>query len=249
MMDLLNNEICLVTGATRGIGRAVAQRLALEGGTVIGTATTQAGADSITEMLSAIDASGQGVCLNVNDAQGVAELAKDLNTKYGAVTILVNNAGISRNNLLVRIKDSEWDEIIQTNLYSVYRLCKVFLRGMMKNRHGRIINISSVVGAVGNVGQSHYAAAKSGIIGFSKSLAMETAPRNITVNTVAPGFIETDMTNELDPKVIENLMNQIPAARMGTPQDVANAVVFLASPQSSYITGTTLFVDGGMVRH
>ena len=245
---MLENKICLVTGATRGIGQAIALKLAEQGGTVIGTGTTQKGANAITETLSAVSSASHGQILDVTDSVSVELLASDIQERFGPVTVLVNNAGISRNNLLVRIKDDEWDQIINTNLNSVYRVSKAFLRGMMKQREGRIINIASVVGAVGNIGQAHYAAAKAGLVGFTKSLAMETASRNITCNVVAPGFIETDMTNELDEKVTEHLLAQIPAGRMGTPQDVANAVAFLASPLSNYMTGTTIYVDGGMTR-
>ncbi len=247
-MNLLKDEVCLVTGATRGIGKAVAHQLAEQGATVIGTATTPAGAAAISAVLSDISAAGKGMCLNVNDGDSVTRCVQEIGGDFGAVSVLVNNAGISKNSLLMRMKDSEWEQIIETNLSSIYRLSKACLRGMLKNRHGRIINISSVVGAFGNIGQAHYAAAKAGIIGFSKSLALETATRNITVNTIAPGFIETDMTRDLDTEVSEYLLSQIPAGRMGTPIDVANAAVFLASPLSAYITGTTLFVDGGMTR-
>ena len=191
---------------------------------------------------------GEGVKLNITDNDDVTKLARHINGRYGKVSILVNNAGISRNSLVMRMREDERDAVVDTNLKSVYRLCKTFVRGMMQQRFGRIINISSVVGAMGNLGQAHYAATKAGVIAFSKSLAVEIATRNITVNVVAPGFIETDMTNQLHSRIKEDLLSKIPAGCMGTPQDVANAVVFLASPSSSYITGTTLYVDGGMVR-
>ena len=246
---MLTDKVCLVTGATRGIGRAIAESLAAQGGIVIGTGTSDEGAELISNYLQAAGAKGAGMRLVVSDTAAITEFHAEVAKNYGVVSVLVNNAGISRNNLLMRIKDPEWDEVINTNLNSVFRLCRICVRGMMRQRDGRIINISSVVGAVGNIGQAHYAATKSAVGGFSKSLALEVATRNVTVNVVAPGFIETDMTNDLDERVKENLMSSIPMSRMGTAQEVANAVVFLASPQSSYITGTTIFVDGGMIRH
>ena len=246
---MLTDKVCLVTGATRGIGRAIAESLAAQGGIVIGTGTSDEGAELISNYLQAAGAKGAGMQLVVSDTAAITEFHAEVAKNYGVVSVLVNNAGITRNNLLMRIKDPEWDEVINTNLNSVFRLCRICVRGMMRQRDGRIINISSVVGAVGNIGQAHYAATKSAVGGFSKSLALEVATRNVTVNVVAPGFIETDMTNDLDERVKENLMNTIPMSRMGTAQEVANAVVFLASPQSSYITGTTIFVDGGMIRH
>ncbi len=249
MTNLLSDNICLVTGATRGIGRAVAESFAAESGIVIGTGTTDSGAAQITEYLNTAGASGEGMRLDVNDVDSITDLQTKIQEKYGAVSVLVNNAGISRNNLVMRIKDAEWEEIIETNLNSVYRMCKTFMRGMMKQRYGRIINVSSVVGHIGNIGQAHYSASKSAILGFSKSLAMEIATRNVTVNMVVPGFIDTDMTNVLDERVRDNLLGNIPMGRMGQPEEVANAVVFLASSQSSYITGSTIFVDGGMIRH
>ncbi len=249
MPGTLTDKICVVTGATRGIGRAVTTALARQGGIVVGTGTTQEGAQQITEYLAQAGARGEGMRLLVNDTDSIVEFHAEVEKKYGTASVLVNNAGISRNNLLMRIKDAEWDEVIDTNLSSVFRLCKIFVRGMMKQRDGRIISISSVVGAVGNAGQTHYAATKSALLGFSKSLAMEIATRNVTVNVVAPGFIDTDMTNALNEKIQENLLGNIPMGRMGSADEVAHAVSFLASPHSSYITGSTIFVDGGMIRH
>jgi 3-oxoacyl-[acyl-carrier protein] reductase len=242
----LNSEIALVTGASRGIGHAIALELGALGATVIGTATSQAGADAISATFGKSGIKGAGMVLNVTLADSVQNAVSLIQEKYGTISILVNNAGITRDNLLMRMKDEEWDEIIQTNLTSIYRLSKVCLRGMTKARKGRIINISSVVGVTGNPGQVNYAAAKAGIIGFSKSLAREIGSRNITVNVVAPGFIETDMTRELSAEQRQALEQQIPLQRLGSVQDIAKAVAFLASPDAGYITGETLHVNGGM---
>ncbi len=240
----LENEIALVTGASRGIGKAIAETLAAAGATVIGTATSEAGADKITEYLA--PKGGKGMCLNVTEDGSIKDVTKAIADEYGAVSILVNNAGITRDNLLMVMKDQQWDDIIQTNLTSIFRLSKTLLRPMMKARKGRIINIASVVGLTGNPGQTNYAAAKAGIIGFSKSLAREIGSRNITVNVVAPGFIDTDMTRELPEEQREALISQIPLNKLGDPQDIANAVAFLASPEAAYITGETINVNGGM---
>ncbi len=248
MSKLLQEKICLVTGASRGIGRAIAELLAQNSGTVIGTATTQEGADRITQYLKDLDVKGQGLVLDVTDSASVDSLGQEIAKNYGAVSILVNNAGISKDSLMMRMKEEDWATLIDTNLTSVYRLTKKFIRDMMKLRDGRVINISSVVGVAGNIGQTHYAAAKAGVIGFSKSLAVEVASRNITVNSVLPGYIDTDMTEALSDVVKENILTTIPAGRMGTAQEVAHVVLFLASPHSSYITGTSILVDGGMVR-
>ncbi len=245
MFDLAN-KVCLVTGATRGIGQAIAHQLGQQGATVVGTATSQAGADSIDAALKSAGISGAGKVLNVTDAQAVDDLLKEIADEFGAVVVLVNNAGITRDNLMLRMKEDEWDDIMSTNLKSVYRLSKGVLRGMMKARHGRIINITSVVGVSGNAGQANYAAAKAGVIGFSKSLAQEVASRGITVNSVAPGFINTDMTKALTEDQVAKMTATIPAARLGEPDDIAATVVFLASDESSYLTGTTLHVNGGM---
>jgi 3-oxoacyl-[acyl-carrier protein] reductase len=246
VMDVFSQDLALVTGASRGIGRAIAEQLAKGGATVIGTATSEAGAQGITEWLNAGNYKGRGIVLNVADAAASEAALKDIEAKEGAVTILVNNAGITRDNLLLRMKAEEWDEIMNTNLASVFRLSKAVLRGMMKARRGRIINIASVVGVMGNAGQTNYAAAKAGIIGFSKSLAREVGSRNITVNVVAPGFIATDMTAKLPAEQQQQLTNQVALGRLGSAEDIAHAVAFLASPQASYITGETLHVNGGM---
>ncbi|MEM8501426.1 MAG: 3-oxoacyl-ACP reductase FabG [Pseudomonadota bacterium] len=245
MFDL-TDKVCLVTGATRGIGKAIAQQLGGQGATVIGTATSEAGAESISADLSAAGINGEGRVLNVTDADSVDSLIKDIAEKYGAVGVLVNNAGITRDNLMMRMKEEEWDDIMSTNLKSVYRLSKAVLRGMMKARTGRIINITSVVGVSGNAGQANYSAAKAGVIGFSKSLAQEIASRGITVNAIAPGFINTDMTKALTEDQVANMTANIPSARLGEPEDIAASVVFLASDEAAYLTGTTLHVNGGM---
>ncbi|MDH5734801.1 MAG: 3-oxoacyl-ACP reductase FabG, partial [Gammaproteobacteria bacterium] len=224
----LQGEIALVTGASRGIGKAIAEELARQGATVIGTATSESGADNITSYLSA--SGGKGMMLNVTDADSVKDVLKTITDDFGAVSILVNNAGITRDNLLMMMKDDQWNEIIDTNLTSVFRLSKAVLRPMMKARKGRIITIASVVGLTGNPGQTNYSAAKAGILGFTKSLAREIGSRNITVNTVAPGFIDTDMTKALPEDQREALIKQIPLNRLGEPADIANAVAFLASP-------------------
>lgn len=242
----LSSEIALVTGSSRGIGNAIALELGRLGATVIGTATTQAGADAISEAFGKSGIKGGGLVLNVASAEAIQHAVSTIQEKYGAISILVNNAGITRDNLLMRMKDEEWDEIIQVNLTSVYRLSKACLKGMTKARKGRIINISSVVGVAGNPGQVNYAAAKAGIIGFSKSLAREIGSRNITVNVVAPGFIETDMTRQLSAEQRQALEQQIPLQRLGAIEDVAKAVAFLASADAGYITGETLHVNGGM---
>ncbi len=243
---MLSDQIALVTGASRGIGQAIAQALGAEKATVIGTATSAAGAESITAMFSENGVKGTGMVLDVADSDSVTNCVKQIIDEYGAPDILVNNAGITRDNLLMMMKDEQWDDIINTNLSSVYRMSKAVLRPMMKKRNGRIINISSVVGATGNAGQTNYAAAKAGLLGFTKSLAREIGSRNITVNTVAPGFIDTDMTRELAEEQRDALARQIPLGRLGAAEEVAAAVVFLASPAAAYITGETIHVNGGM---
>jgi len=243
-MSSLAGKIALVTGASRGIGRAIAMSLARESATVIGTATTESGARAIGEALAR--AGGAGRVLDVRDAEQCDVLIASVTKEFGDIGILVNNAAIVRDNLGLRMKDEEWDEVMQTNLRSVFRLTRGVLRNMMKARWGRIISITSVVGAVGNAGQMNYAAAKAGVVGMSKSLAREIGSRSITVNCVAPGFIDTDMTRALSGDQKAALLSQIPLARLGTPEDVAAAVTFLASPPAGYITGTVLHVNGGM---
>lgn len=242
----LQGEVALVTGASRGIGRAIAMALGARGATVIGTATTEGGAAAIGEYLTEAGITGCGHVLEVTSGDSVAAVIDFIKDEFGAVSILVNNAGITRDNLLMRLKEDDWDAVINTNLSSVFRLSKACLRGMMKQRKGRIINISSVVGATGNPGQSNYAAAKAGIVGFSKSLAREVGSRGITVNTVAPGFIDTDMTRALPDEQREALQKEIALGRLGQAGEIATAVAFLASPDAAYITGETLHVNGGM---
>ncbi|MEQ5125714.1 3-oxoacyl-ACP reductase FabG [Providencia zhijiangensis] len=236
-------KIALVTGASRGIGKAIALTLTARGATVIGTATSEKGAEAITTYL---DGKGKGLALNVTDPASIEETLTQIRAEFGEIDILVNNAGITRDNLLMRMKDDEWQDIIDTNLSSVYRLSKSVLRAMMKKRCGRIISIASVVGVMGNAGQTNYAAAKAGLIGFSKSLAREVASRGITVNVVAPGFIETDMTKALTDEQRAGILSQVPADRLGDAQEIASAVAFLASDEAAYITGETLHVNGGM---
>mgnify|MGYP003536237070 FL=1 len=242
----MENKIALITGASRGIGEAIAIKLGQSGAIVIGTATTESGVNAINHYLQQANIKGMGILLNVNDAEQIAATLQIIREQFGEVEILVNNAGITRDNLLVRMKDEEWDEILETDLKSVFRLSRIVLRAMMKARYGRIINISSVVGAIGNVGQANYAAAKAGMFGFSKSLAREVGSRNITVNCVAPGFIDTDMTRSLTHEQQQSLIQHVPLGRLGHPEDVASAVAFLASSAASYITGATLHVNGGM---
>lgn len=242
MMNL-EGKIALVTGASRGIGRAIAELLVERGATVIGTATSESGAAAISEYLGE---NGKGLALNVTDVESIEATLKTINDEFGAIDILVNNAGITRDNLLMRMKDDEWNDIINTNLTPIYRMSKAVLRGMMKKRAGRIINVGSVVGTMGNAGQTNYAAAKAGVIGFTKSMAREVASRGVTVNTVAPGFIETDMTKALNDDQRAATLANVPAGRLGDPREIALAVVFLASPEAAYITGETLHVNGGM---
>jgi len=243
---MLTGKVAFVTGASRGIGKAIALDLAAQGATVIGTATSDGGAQSISAYLAEAGVTGAGKCLNVTNPDAITEVLAEVTKEFGVPTILVNNAGITRDNLLMRMKEDEWDDIIDTNLSSVFRMSKACLRGMMKAKGGRIINIASVVGVMGNAGQTNYAAAKAGIIGFSKSLAREVGARNITVNTIAPGFIDTDMTKALPEDQRAALTTQIPLQSLGQPEDIAKAVTFLAGDGGAYITGQTLNVNGGM---
>lgn len=243
---MLQGQIALVTGASRGIGKAVALELARLGATVVGTATSEDGAGKISAYFAEAGAKGRGALLEVRDQAQVDALIAALDKEFGAVSILVNNAGITRDNLAMRMKDDEWDAVIDTNLKAVFRLSKAVMRGMMKARTGRIINITSVVGHAGNPGQANYCAAKAGVSGMTRSLARELGSRNITVNCVAPGFIDTDMTKALDDKQKEGLLSNIPLGRLGSPEDIAAAVAFLASPAAGYVTGSTIHVNGGM---
>jgi 3-oxoacyl-[acyl-carrier protein] reductase len=245
-MGGLSGQIALVTGASRGLGRAIALELGAQGATVIGTATTDAGATEIQKAFDAAGVTGWGVTLNVTDAAACAAVIGSIEEKYGAVSVLVNNAGITRDNLALRMKDDEWDAVLDTNLKAVFRLSKAVMRGMMKARFGRIINITSVVGEAGNAGQVNYAAAKAGVAGMSRALAQEIGSRNITVNCIAPGFIDTDMTRALPDAQRDALLAKIPLGRLGRAEEIAATVAFLASPGAGYITGATLDVNGGM---
>ena len=245
-MNGIEEKVALVTGASRGIGRAIALALANAGATVVGTSTTDAGAADFESALHGAGKQGTGAVMNVNDQASIDAALELVQKRHGEISILVNNAGITRDNLLLRMKEEEWDEIMQTDLKSVYRLSKAVLRGMMKARYGRIINITSVIGEMGNAGQTNYAAAKAGVAGFSRALAREVGSRNITVNCIAPGFVDTDMTRELPEPQRNALLAQIPLARLGAVEDVAHAALFLASAGASYITGCTLHVNGGM---
>ncbi|PAV27472.1 3-oxoacyl-[acyl-carrier-protein] reductase [Tamilnaduibacter salinus] len=242
----LDGKVALVTGASRGIGRAIAQTLAQAGAEVVGTATSEAGASAITEALSAAPVPGYGVAMNVADTDSVDSALKTITETSGAPVILVNNAGITRDNLMLRLKEEDWDAVIQTNLSGVYRTTRKVLRGMAKARFGRVVNISSVVAGLGNPGQANYCAAKAGIEGFSRSLAREMGNRGITVNCVAPGFIDTDMTKQLDESQREAMLGDIPAARLGEPEEVASLVAYLVSPEAGYVTGQTIGVNGGL---
>jgi 3-oxoacyl-[acyl-carrier protein] reductase len=242
----IEKQIALVTGASRGIGKAIAEELAAMGAIVIGTATSEKGAQAITESLSKVQVDSIGMVLNVSDADSVAAVTKSIAKEMGAITILVNNAGITKDNLLMRMKEEEWNDVISTNLSSIYRMSKAVLRGMMKAKGGRIINVSSVVGSSGNPGQTNYCASKAGINGFTRSLAQEIGSRGITVNAVAPGFIESDMTDGLPDEQKVALKKQIPLARLGQPKEIAETVAFLASEKAAYISGQTIHVNGGM---
>lgn len=243
---MLNNQIALVTGASRGIGAAIAKVLGLQGATVIGTATSASGADAITAALKASNVNGVGLALDVTQPEQVDAVLKQIAEQYGDVSILVNNAGITKDTLLMRMKDEDWDAVLNTNLKSVFRMSQAVLRPMMKARQGRIINISSVVGHMGNAGQTNYAAAKAGMTGFTKSMAMEVGSRGITINCVAPGFIETDMTAELPEEIKAKMLERIAIGRLGQVDEIAATVAFLASPGAAYITGETIHVNGGM---
>jgi len=246
MSNTMDNQVVLVTGASRGIGKAIADKLGAEGATLIGTATSDAGAKAIAERFDTASIKGTGMVFNANDEGASEALMSAITEQFGAVSVLINNAGITRDNLLMRMKQDDWDAIIDTNLSSVFRLCKLAVKPMVKARTGRIINISSVVGQTGNAGQSNYAAAKAGLIGFGKSLARELGARGITVNTIAPGFIASDMTDALSDEQKQQITNEIALGRLGSPDDIAEACLFLASDKASYITGHTLSVNGGM---
>jgi 3-oxoacyl-[acyl-carrier protein] reductase len=246
MSNILSGQIALVTGASRGIGAAIAQELGKQGAIVIGTATTAGGAENINAALQAANIKGLGIALDVNDAAQIEAVLAEISAKFGDVTILVNNAGITRDTLLMRMKAEDWDAVISTNLTSVYRMSQAVLRPMMKARTGRIISISSVVGHMGNAGQTNYAAAKAGMAGFTKSLAAEVGSRNITVNCVAPGFIDTDMTADLPEAIKTKMLENVPLGRLGNVNEIATTVAFLASPSAAYITGETIHVNGGM---
>ncbi|MRI35222.1 3-oxoacyl-ACP reductase [Endozoicomonas sp. OPT23] len=245
-MSNLEGKVALVTGASRGIGKAIAIDLGKAGAVVVGTATTEGGAERITEAFKEAGIQGRGMMLNVSDADSCVSVVKAITAEFGAPAVLVNNAGITRDNILMRMKDDEWDDVVNTNLSSIFRMSKAVLRGMTKARWGRIINVSSVVGSMGNAGQSNYAAAKAGIEGFSRSLAKEIGSRNISVNTVAPGFIDTDMTKDLPEEHRTLLQSQVPMARLGQPEEISGVVAFLASDAAGYITGETIHVNGGM---
>ena len=246
-MARLDGQIALVTGATRGIGAAILNVLGMEGATVIGTATSDAGAETICSAIAGAGFKGTGMVLNVQDAAAIESIVKTIETEFGGVSILVNNAGITRDTLLMRMKDDDWQAVIDTNLTSVFRLSRAVVKSMMKARAGRIINIASVVGFMGNAGQTNYVAAKAGMVGFTKALAREIGSRGVTVNCVAPGFIETDMTKSLSTEQVSKLVQNVPLGRLGHVDDIAHAVCYLASPHASYITGNTIHVNGGML--